>query len=281
MAVSFLALLSWSFGWIYTTCWSLSFYPQPILNFRRGSTSGCTIDFPTVNILGFVAYFISNAAFLYSPQIRGEYAARHHGLEPTVKFNDLAFAAHAVVLSALLLTQFIPSLWGFKKRSRRDPGARPSKPILGVFFGSIVGVAVVAVIVAARHDEDVKTGWAWIDVIYAVSYVKLFITLVKYTPQVITNYNNKSTVGWSIEGILFDFVGGILSVLQLGIDSYLQGDWAGITGNPVKLALGNISVFFDIIFIIQHYFLYTKHGKTLEEHGEVDPLLSDRDERVE
>lgn len=165
MAVSFLALLSWSFGWIYTTCWSLSFYPQPILNFRRSSTSGCTIDFPTVNILGFVAYFISNAAFLYSPRIREEYGIRHHGLEPTVKFNDLAFAAHAVVLSALLLTQFIPSLWGFKKRSRRDPGARPSKPILGVFFGSIVGVAIVAVIVAARHDEDVKTGWAWIDVV--------------------------------------------------------------------------------------------------------------------
>lgn len=76
-------------------------------------------------------------------------------------------------------------------------------------------------------------------------------------------------------------MGGILSVLQLGIDSYLQGDWAGITGNPVKLALGNISVFFDVIFIAQHYFIYTKHGKDIDENGEVDPLLGDRESRME
>lgn len=94
-------------------------------------------------------------------------------------------------------------------------------------------------------------------------------------PQIITNYQNKSTQGWSIAQILFDFVGGILSVLQLSIDSYLQGDWSGITGNPVKLALGNFSVFFDIIFITQHYFIYTKREHSLED-GETDPLLHDR-----
>lgn len=107
--------------------------------------------------------------------------------------------------------------------------------------------------------------------------MKLVITLVKYMPQVITNYNNKSTHGWSIAQILLDFVGGILSILQLGIDSYLQGDWSGITGNPVKLALGNVSVFFDVIFIVQHYCIYTKRGKSLEDE-EVDPLLGDRRE---
>ena len=71
-------------------------------------------------------------------------------------------------------------------------------------------------------------------------------------PQVLTNYRNRSTTGWSIAQILLDFSGGILSIGQLCIDSYLQGDWSGITGNMVKLALGNVSVFFDIIFITQH-----------------------------
>ncbi|EKD19947.1 uncharacterized protein L3040_002374 [Drepanopeziza brunnea f. sp. 'multigermtubi'] len=277
MAASFLSIVSYLFGWIYTLCWSLSFYPQPILNFRRRSTTGTTVDFPTINVLGFIAYLVSNAAFLYSPRIRQEYALRNHGLTPTVQFNDLTFAAHAVVLSTITLSQFVPGLWGFDKRAKRRPGSRPSKPILGICFGSLTGVAIVACLVGSRHEEDVIKGWAWIDVIYAVSYVKLVITLVKYMPQVLTNRNNKSTKGWSIAQILLDFAGGILSILQLGIDSYLQGDWSGITGNPVKLALGNISVFFDIIFIIQHYFLYRKPGKSLED-GEADPLLDGRSE---
>jgi len=119
--------------------------------------------------------------------------------------------------------------------------------------------------------------------IYAVSYVKVVITLVKYMPQVITNYRNQSTRGWSILQILLDLGGGILSVSQLLIDSYLQGDWSGVTGNPVKLALGNFSMFFDIIFIVQHYFLYRENRPKPFGDMEDDPLLDDssREERID
>jgi cystinosin len=165
MAASFPELVSKLFGWIYTFCWSLSFYPQPILNFQRRSTSGTTIDFPAINVLGFAAYFISNAVFLYSSQIRGEYASRHHGLTPTVQFNDLVFAGHAVVVSAILLSQFSPALWGFTERGKRSAGVRVSRTILGLQVGSVVGVGVVALIVAVMHDEDPEVGWAWIDVV--------------------------------------------------------------------------------------------------------------------
>jgi cystinosin len=102
-------------------------------------------------------------------------------------------------------------------------------------------------------------------------------------PQVLTNYRNSSTHGWSIAQILLDFAGGILSIAQLGIDSYLQHDWSGVTGNPVKFALGNVSIFFDVIFIVQHYCLYRgKKGKAFTD-GEDDPLLADarREERIE
>jgi len=52
MAVGFLTFLSGLFGWIYFLAWSASFYPQPLLNWRRRSTSGTTIDFPFINVLG-------------------------------------------------------------------------------------------------------------------------------------------------------------------------------------------------------------------------------------
>jgi cystinosin len=299
MAVSFLYLISKVFGWIYFFCWSFSFYPQALLNFRRKSTSGSTIDFPAINLMGFIAYFTSNAAFLFSPQIRREYALRNDGLTPTVQINDLAFAGHAIVLTAITLSQYLfPAPWGIDKRRKGEHGARMSSWIKGIILGGLLGVCVTAFIVSVKDDEDAKTGWAWIDVVsqfqtlhlvyivlmrtiqvYAISYVKVVITLVKYMPQVITNYRNKSTRGWSILQMLLDFVGGILSVSQLLIDSYLQGDWSGVTGNPVKLALGNFSMFFDIIFFIQHYCLYRgSPHKTLGDL-EDDPLLDDSRDR--
>jgi cystinosin len=83
--------------------------------------------------------------------------------------------------------------------------------------------------------------------------------------------------------ILLDFVGGILSVSQLLIDSYMQGDWSGVIGNPVKLALGNFSMFFDIIFIVQHYCLYRGNKRKAFGDMEDDPLLDGqiREERID
>jgi cystinosin len=72
-------------------------------------------------------------------------------------------------------------------------------------------------------------------------------------PQAYVNYKRKSTVGWSISQILLDFSGGIMSFLQLIIDASLQADWSGVSGNPVKFGLGNISILFDVIFMTQHY----------------------------
>lgn len=110
---------------------------------------------------------------------------------------------------------------------------------------------------------------------YAISYVKLVVTTVKYCPQVIDNYRRKSTMGWSIHQILLDFTGGILSILQLIIDSALQADWSGIAGNPVKLGLANISIFFDIVFMTQHYVLYRHNTKLLEAAEEIESAAGD------
>jgi cystinosin len=276
---SWLPLISSACGWVYFACWSASFYPQPTLNFRRGTTRGTTVDFPLINNLGFLAYLSSNLAFYYSPLIRAQYAARHHGLTPTVQFNDVVFAAHALAMCLLISSQYVPRIWGFTPNA----GNRPSRAILGLSLGCVVGVLVVVFIVLGspeRNDTGVaaREAWNWLDVVYAVSYVKLVVTLVKYTPQVVWNYRNKSTRGWSIEGMILDFTGGVLSIAQLVIDSYLQGDWSGITGNPVKFGLGNVSMVYDLIFFTQHWVLYRGANGKGEE---TDSLLGREDEDEE
>jgi cystinosin len=169
MRQSFLEGLSGVFGWIYTLSWSLSFYPQPVLNFQRKSTSGSTIDFPAINLLGFTAYFTSNAAFLYSPVVREQYALRNNGHTPTVQFNDLVFAGHATLITVLTLTQYFPWIWGFDRSGKKGAGVRISLAIKVVLICSVLGVSTLAAIVAIFPPEDVRTGPAWIDVVSILS----------------------------------------------------------------------------------------------------------------
>ena len=60
----------------------------------------------------------------------------------------------------------------------------------------------------------------WLKFLYLCSYVKLFITFIKYFPQALMNYRRKSTLGWSIGNILLDFTGGSLSLLQTFLLAY-------------------------------------------------------------
>lgn len=195
----------------------------------------------------------------------------------------------------LTTSQYLaPSAWGFA----RSPGNKPSRFIMGTALGCVAGVLSVIILIMSSspspsssspspqlqlqllQQQQQQTGWCWLDAVYAVGYVKLWITLIKYTPQLVANFRNKSTAGWSIWQILLDFAGGTLSIAQLVLDSALQGDWSGVTGNPVKLALGNVSMGYDLVFFAQHYVLYRgaegkgREGEALleggEGHGRVD-----------
>ena len=154
-------------GWLYFSAWSLSFYPQIILNIKRRTTQGLTPDFPLLNVVGFSCYTITQAVFLYSPVVRAQYAARHPvSPEPTVRFNDLAFGAHALILCVIVYSQFYPGLWGWKKA----PGVRRhiNKVSLGIVWGSVLAVAITIAIVLAFGNSgkgDDGRSWAWIDVV--------------------------------------------------------------------------------------------------------------------
>ena len=93
-------------------------------------------------------------------------------------------------------------------------------------------------------------------------YIKATITLIKYSPQVYLNYQRKSTVGWSIANVILDFTGGLFSLLQLIIEAVGNGKPIIADGafNVVKFSLSILSIFYNIIFLFQHYVLY-KHSE--------------------
>ena len=83
----------------------------------------------------------------------------------------------------------------------------------------VLGSCLVSAAVLAPSDR-----FDWLDFLYACSYLKLFITLVKYVPQAVMNYRRKSTVGWSIGNVLLDFTGGVFSIVQMFIVAYNNGE---------------------------------------------------------
>jgi len=76
-----------------------------------------------------------------------------------------------------------------------------------VFWTSAIGVYILTV-----NFNVIPTSKLFNWVLY-LGYVKIYISVIKYIPQVYMNYIRKSTIGWSIFNIILDFTGGFFSVL--------------------------------------------------------------------
>lgn len=250
MASDAVETLSSIIGWTYMLCWTASFYPQFLLNIRRKTTVGFSIDFSLLNILGMTSYAIHNVVLFTSPVVRAQYAHRYpHNPIPTVQPNDIAYSVHGAIITVLIYSQFYPKLWRFS----RIQDLRCSRWTLGFFWGCIAVVLLGAYVVGL---QPTAFRWEWLDVIYLIGNVKAFLTVVKYAPQIWLNIRRKSTRGLSISQFSLDLTGAVLSLVQLFIDAAHGGDLSAVLANPAKFALGNVTVFFDLIAFFQHYYLY-------------------------
>mmetsp|Transcript_22113 Transcript_22113/g.65580 ORF Transcript_22113/g.65580 Transcript_22113/m.65580 type:complete len:367 (-) Transcript_22113:1120-2220(-) len=236
-------------GYTYFLAWSVSFYPQIVANYQRGSTVGLSSDFSTINHVGYICYSIYTTSFFWSQDVNALFKERYgQDAKITVQSNDVAFALHALVLSFVWVFQIF-YFGGFKMQGLT----------LSIRF-AIVGITLICSGVAL----SIKAGWtdlSWLDFLYLLSLVKVLITITKYVPQVLLNIRRKSTVGWSIWNVTLDVMGGSLSMMQLVLDSVDLEDWTGITGNLAKLGLSVVTIVFDAIFLFQHYVLY-RHSES-------------------
>mmetsp|Transcript_25614 Transcript_25614/g.38264 ORF Transcript_25614/g.38264 Transcript_25614/m.38264 type:complete len:413 (-) Transcript_25614:146-1384(-) len=248
-------------GYTYTLAWSISFYPQVLNNYHRQSTEGLSVDFVVLNLVGFCCYGAFNAAFYYSETVQKAYEDRHDGHSNLVQSNDVAFAFHAIFICVVTLFQIIYYSLGRQRNQNPSPFVHfmiVSLLTVCVFYALLV-VATEGTVGEPGCESLICTFLTWLDFLYMLSFIKLLITITKYIPQVVLNYNRQSTEGWSIWNILLDFMGGVLSTLQLILDCWNMDDWEGIVGDPAKFGLGFVSIIFDIIFFYQHYKLYSRN----------------------
>lgn len=250
-------------GWFYFVAWSISFYPQVYLNWKRHSVIGLNFDFLAYNITGFVAYGLFNIGMFWIPKVKREYFAKHPGGVNPVQTNDVFFTLHAIAITFIIILQSLFYERGDQKVSL------PCKVLLSCTWL----FAAIAFVVTLCHKIT------WLTYLYYFSYIKIGVTLIKYIPQAWMNFQLKSTEGWSIGNVLLDFTGGSLSILQMFLLAYNNDDWDSIFGDFTKFGLGAISILFDVLFIVQHYCLYPPKKKYLiyEEIGENNEDSSNKD----
>ncbi|KAH9488821.1 hypothetical protein Btru_058710 [Bulinus truncatus] len=241
---SILVIINAVIGWIYFVAWSVSFYPQVYVNWKRKSVVGLNFDFLCYNITGFLAYGFFNVGMFWVDTVQDQYFEKHpRGINP-VQLNDVIFTLHAVFVTLITIFQCIIYEKG---------GQRVSKICIALVTGAWL-FALASLVVTLTHTIT------WLTYLYYFSYIKLGVTLIKYIPQAYMNFRRKSTDGWSIGNVLLDFTGGFLSLLQMFLLAYNSDDWGSIFGDPTKFGLGFFSILFDILFIVQHYCLYKGTG---------------------
>jgi cystinosin len=247
----FLFYLSQVLGWIYFFAWSFSFYGQVIENYRRKSVSGLCFDFPVYNLTGFIGYSIYNI-----------WGYMDHNIGTgKVEIQDIVFSVHAVLLTLVCIFQIF--LY-YEKDNPYQKVSNICKTITICLWWGVLQIIFIERILNLYdpHRDPKDIGFVFNSVVY-LGWCKVFISLIKYIPQAISNWRRKSTEGWNIHNILLDMTGGLFSFLQNLIDG-IRGDFS-ITNdsqphslNIAKYALSVISIFFDIIFLTQHYVLYRR-----------------------
>ncbi|GMT14805.1 hypothetical protein PFISCL1PPCAC_6102, partial [Pristionchus fissidentatus] len=89
-------------GWAYFFAWSISFWPQIILNFQRKSVIGLNFDFVLLNTIGFASYTVYNSLIYFDSDVQTAYTAAFPRSPIPVLLNDVVFAVHAFL--ACLIT---------------------------------------------------------------------------------------------------------------------------------------------------------------------------------
>lgn len=223
-------------GWVYFLAWSFSFYPQIISNLKRKSVVGLSLDFTALNVLGFLSYSIFNISLFWIPVVQRQYRQVHPRGNIPVEANDVAFSLHALAATSLTLLQCFIFERGSQKVSK----------LVVIIIGLLSLISIITLFIAIGHVIT------WIVFVTVFSYVKLFITFVKYFPQAWMNFSRKSTEGWNLGNVILDFTGGTFSFLQMILIASNNDDWSVLYGNVTKLGLGVFAIIFDLVFFLQH-----------------------------
>ena len=152
-------------------------------------------------------YAVYNTALFWNPGVRKEYACLHGGSLPAVHANDVFFALHASVVTALTLIQCALYHRGGQRISWPAAlGTGVAGAAITAYLAAVIGAATQgggggiaggAFAVADAPAVPCGSTLSWLSFLYFLSYIKLAVSLVKYIPQV---GGLRVWWGWGVRG---------------------------------------------------------------------------------
>ncbi|KAA3675637.1 cystinosin, partial [Paragonimus westermani] len=135
--------------------------------FSLSSVVGFSFDLLAFNIFGYVAYSAFTVGVYAVPSIQEQYYRKYPGSSLPVMLNDVFFAVHGVFIGLVTCVQIAI----YERNNQRV--SRSCATVLSLTFLYCVIKSILMVI-------NVNTA---LDFLSDLSYVKVFITVVKYIPQ--------------------------------------------------------------------------------------------------
>ncbi|XP_058773290.1 cystinosin homolog [Vicia villosa] len=247
------------FGWIAFLAWACSFYPQLFLNFSRKSVVGLNFNYLLLNNTKQTLYLIYNATLYFSNTVQFQYHKKY-GFDQMIPVgaNDVASSINAVVLTGMIL---------FQTTIYERGNQSISKITIGIV--SVVWITVGVCFFMAFPSNS----WLWL--IYIFNSMQVILSIIKYIPQVAMNFMLKSTVGFSIGNVFLDLSGGFTNTIQMATQSIDQKSWVNFSGNIGKVMLCTVCMFFDLVFMCQHYVLYPSKKESSITPSKFDDKLKE------
>jgi len=233
-------------GWTSFVLWTLAAYPQPWLNWTRGSTRGLSFDFVGFSLLAHINYLVFTAS-LYLAQTDKE-TGSHDGV---VGLNDVLFPLHAAMIGLFLVWQ----CWYYE-----HPTGPSEKLKQAVCFELLVLCIAIGF---------VQLSWfPWVDVhhanggfgaVYIFGALKVAAVCVKYPQQVLENEMRKSTDGLSFTFVFLDFAGATLYLGQSLLNGWAFGEAQYVSGNIPKIVTCSVAILSHVAMFHQ-YFRFAKNA---------------------
>ena len=150
--------------------------------YESGSISGLSTDYTVITTLNCVCYALYNSFFFWDKRIQQEYQDERPGTPLTVDSNDVAFSIHALFVS-LALTFQVAYYNGF----RTSPLSRATI-VIAISLVLFSGIYIFCILL---HIE----GFQWINFLHGMAILKIVLASTGYIPQLVLNYQRKSTRG--------------------------------------------------------------------------------------
>ncbi|KAL7100551.1 hypothetical protein ACP275_08G004700 [Erythranthe tilingii] len=165
-----------------------------------------------------------------------------------IEFQEEKQLAYLVYNASLLFSPTVQNQYHNKYDSNQRGSQKFLKTSICLVSIAMLAAAICVLIAIPKHS------WFWL--VSCFNTIQVIMTVTMYFPQALLNFKRKTTSGFSVGNILLDFLGGITNAIQMVMQSIDQNSLENLFGNIGKTLLALVTIFFDIVLLIQHYLLY-------------------------